>query len=583
MTKLRASGSYINSIQSSSCGPIPFIKIYDTVVSSVAIGGKRASNMVVYMEPRHYNFLDYLDLKETNGNEFMRARKLNTASWIPDNFMERVESDSDRYLFDPHECPELHETRWSEFTTQYDRYVALAQAGQIKLFHKMSAKELYREILIRLAKNGNYRLNFKDRFNEKSQAPSYGPIHSSNMCTEIGIPNRVDSTATCTLASLNLSRFILHTAAHLTASSSWEERLQCIDLVDLQATVQIAIRALDNVVDLNYYIFESAKKNSFDLRPLGLGIMGLWEILIQLGIPYDSPECLQLSTYLSDFIYQTALATSIALGEERGTFLDYNPAYTYQPRRNILLMAIAPTATISNIAGTSSGIETYFSNIYSRETISGKFTVTVGALVQKLKAANLRNESIKEQIIANQWSIQSLVELDGIIDKRLFKTVYEIDPLAQIDVAAARQKSVDQAISRNLYIPEEKREKLAEIYMYAWKSQLKSTYYCFIEKKIQWEKYTSQVNKRGSRLGFGTSSESAMNSVSSSDSPSSPRGFGSVQLSDDPRLGGLTRLQIEEKLIAEKGQEYVDKLKKGELYDGCPTDPFEKVMCEGCQ
>ncbi len=502
-TKLRASGSNIKSINSASCGPIPFIKIFDTTVASVAIGGKRASNLVAYLEPWHYNIEEFLDLKETNGNEAMRARKLNTALWIPDEFMERVMRDEDWYMFDPKETPELVETWGPTFSQHYKSYAEKAEKGEMKMWKKTKAQELYREMLIRMAKTGNYWINFKDRHNEKSQAPSYALIHSTNMCTEISIPNREDSTATCTLASLNLSRFVMHDKLANVKEMTLEQKLECINWKDLVETAQIATQALDNVIELNHYVSETSKKGSFDLRPLGLGVMGFGEMLLYLDIAYEHADALALSDRLGSTIYNAALETSKELAKTRGTFADYDSTrYSYEPRRNILLLAIAPTATISNIAGTSSGIETFFSNVYARETISGKFTIVVKHLIERLKAAGMWDEDIRQKIMDAQGSVQHIGEIDNAFNKQVFKTVYECSPGSQIDVAAVWQKYVDQAISRNLYVKEHERSSLFDIYMYAWKQGLKSTYYCFIEKNIQGEKYTENVNKRGARVGF---------------------------------------------------------------------------------
>lgn len=574
-TKLRASGSTIKSINSSSCGPIPFIKIFDTTIASVAIGGKRASNLVAYMEPWHYNIEDFLELKETNGNESVRARRLNTALWIPDEFMQRVLDQKDWYLFDPDECPELTETWWPEFTKAYEKCIKKAEAGDIKIWKKMPATELYREMLIQLGKTGNYWMNFKDRHNEKNQAPSYANIHSTNMCTEISIPNREDSTATCTLASLNLSKFVDTKKAKNAENMSFDEKLAAINRDEIKETTKIAIQALDNVIELNHYVSETSKKSSFDLRPLGLGIMWLGEMLQMLDMTYESKDALKLSDKLGDTIYTTALETSKELAKDRWTFADYDPKrYEYEPRRNILLMAIAPTASISNIAWTSSGIEPFFSNVYARETLSGKFTIIVKWLVDKLKEKDLWNDEIKLKIMANQGSIQHIAELDGVIHKEVFKTVYECTPLSQIDVAAVRQKYVDQAISRNLYMQEDDRANLFDIYMYARKQWLKGTYYCFIEKNIQGEKYTESVNKRGTRSGFGWRAAST----------SKPKATLDRSTINPERVTEEQKTLIEAQLRAEKGNEYVEKLKKGEIYwDQCPVDPFEKVMCEWCQ
>ncbi|MFA7285011.1 MAG: ribonucleoside-diphosphate reductase subunit alpha, partial [Candidatus Absconditabacterales bacterium] len=593
MTKLRALGSPIRSINTNSCGPIPFIKIFDTTINSVVVGGKRAANIVVYMEPRHRNIYDFLDLKETNGDDAVRARKINTALWIPDLFMKQVERNGDWYLFDPAQAKGLDESWGDEFETLYQQYIDKAEKGEMGNFEKVRAQELYKDILVRAAKTGNYWINFKDAHNRANQAKPYAMIHSTNMCTEISIANRSDSTATCTLASLNLSKFVLKQHSHVDLSHmSFEQKMELVDWNDLEETVKIAIQALDNVIDINYFPTPESKKNSFDLRPLGLGVMGFGEMLIDLAIAYDSDEAVRISDMLGAFIYKHALDTSQELAKTRGTFGDYHEGYGYEPRRNILLLSIAPTASISNIAGTSSCIEPYYANVYSRETTSGKFTIIVKQLVEELKAKNLWNEEIKNSIIMHSGSVKGIEELDGAVDKSVYKTVYESDPLAQVDIAAAWQKHIDQAISRNIYAQEGRRDRLGDVYMYARKQGLKGTYYCFIEKTIKGEKYMQDVNKRGERKGFNaTTNPNAMQQEMSAQA--AKRGFGALadkepvafKGSDDVVYDGLTKAQIEEKLIAEKGQEYVDKLKAGEIYASgqCPINPFEKVMCEGCQ
>jgi ribonucleoside-diphosphate reductase alpha chain len=456
-----------------------------------------------------------------------------------------------------------------------------------------------------MAKTGNYWINFKDTANRVSQSPNYGLIHSSNLCTEIFIPNRGDSTATCTLASINLGRFVQVKHSDNPKTMSFEEKLWLIDTADLIATVKLATRALDNVVDINYYPSQEAKKNSMDLRPLGLGVSWFGDLLIQLNIAYDSPECVRISEYLSKIMYDNALETSEALAVERGAFADYqeNPShYSYKARRNSLLLALMPTATTSNIVWASSCIEPYFSNVYTREIISGKFTVVNTHLVNQLKKAGMWNEDIKGQIIAHGGSVQNIEDLKDVIDRPVFKTVYESSPLAQVDVGAAWQKHVDQGISRNIYGAANWRDKLFDVYMYAWQQGLKGTYYCFIEKDIQGEKYTQTVNKRGVRAWFGASismdnaAAAKVEEDKAAASQEAParwfgapvsRGFSSAapapEAQEEVMVQWLTKSQIEAKLIAEKWQEYVDKLKKGELYDWCPTNPFEAVMCEACQ
>jgi ribonucleoside-diphosphate reductase alpha chain len=604
ITKLRATGSHIKGINGQSSGPIPFIKIYDSLVGGIMQGGKRRANIAMYMEPRHYNFHDFLDLKETNGHEHLRARNINTAVWVPDEFMKRVLSDDSRYMFDPNECKELTESWGEEWEAHYRRYIELAEAGSMKLFAKVQAQDLYRTILTQMAKTGNYWINFKDTANRASQSPNYALIHSSNLCTEIFIPNRSDSTATCTLASINLWRFTQIKHSDNARVMSYEEKLTLIDQEDLITTVRLAIRALDNVVDINYYPSQDAKRNSMDLRPLGLWVSWFGDLLIQLNIAYDSPDCVRISTYLSKLMYDAALETSEWLAVERGAFADYqaNPHhYSYKARRNSLLLALMPTATTSNILGTSSCIEPYFSNVYTREIISGKFTVVNNHLVSQLKKANMWNEDIKWQIIANGGSVQNIEDLKDVIDRPVFKTVYESSPLAQVDVGAAWQKHVDQGISRNIYGAPNWRDKLFDVYMYAWQQWLKGTYYCFIEKDIQGEKYTQTVNKRGVRAWFwatiqmDTDAANAVAKDKEEEQEKTARWFWApvarwfwsaapaLEVEWEVMVQWLTKSQIEAKLIAEKWQEYVDKLKKGELYDWCPTNPFEAVMCEACQ
>ncbi len=597
-TKLRASGSHIVGINWASSWPIPFLKMYDTVINAIMQWGKRRSSMVIYMEPRHYNFEEFLDLKETNGNDYVRTRNLNTACWISDEFMQRVVDDAPRYMFDPKECPELTETRWPDFSKYYHIYIQKAENWELKTRKKTEAKKLYLEILSRAAKTGNYWINFKDTHNRHNQALSYANIHSSNLCTEISIANREDSTAVCTLASLNLSKYLKSDFKSIKYSDlrvmSIDDKISQIDSQEIQKVVKIAIQALDNIVDINFYPTPEAKKNSIDLRPLGLGVMWFGELLLKLNISYDSPQALKVSDYLWSVIYDTALAKSQELAAIKWTFADYDSnKYPYAPRRNILLLAIAPTASISNIAGTSSGIEPFYSNIYSRETLHGKFTIVVQDLVNTLKSNDIRSEDIKNKILQNQWSVQKLSELSDLLDLDVYKTVYESSPNAQIDIAATWQKYIDQWISRNLYCAENYRDKLDDIYMYARRQWLKWTYYCFIEKNIQWEKYTQDVNKRWARGGFGGRTvdsekpqEDKSDNTTNIQDTTVKRWFGGVKsnISEEVVYDGMTKTQIEAKLRLEKWDEYVDKLKAGLLYEGmCPVNPFEAVMCESCQ
>lgn len=609
-TKLRASGSLIKKINQLSSGPIPFIKIYDSIKNAMLQGtGKKRSGAVFYMEPRHANIYEFLDLKETTGNDYVRTRTCNTALWIPDEFMQRVLDDKDRWLFDPAETPELATTRGEEFSKRYNHYEQEALMGRLHLAKKVTARQLYRDSLIRLAKTGNYWFCYKDAHNRENQAPSYGMIHSSNLCTEISIPNHGHSTAVCTIASVNLTAFIdngwLKKAG--IANLSVKEKLAFVKRDQLEQTIRIAIQALDNIVEFNFYPYPDAGKNSHDLRPLGLGVMGFADFLLDLHIPYDHPDALEIIDAIGSFMKTHAMQASIDLAGIKWPFRDYDATrYTYEPRRNILLLAIAPTASISLLAGVSSGIDSNFAMVYSRENQFGKFTVVCERLVQKLKEKWLWSEHMKNKIVSNNGSILWLPELAEAIDTSLFKTAYEYSPTAQIEIAAAWQKHIDQAISRNMYFDEKYRDSLGDYYMHAWKAWLKSTYYCFIQKTIQGEKYTESVNKRGERWWFSAAltnndSPQSIDTIweKKDTTPSSGRWFASAVIPIESTIPPLQadyqnidfdnvteeqKASIEARILAEKGDEYVQKLKAGTLYNGaCPIDPFEKVMCEGCQ
>ena len=582
VSKLRAQGSLIRWINQNSSWPIPFIKIYDTVKHAMLQWtNKRKSALVVYMEPWHYNIGEFLDLKETTWNEYVRTRTINTALWVSDNFMERVKNDQDWYLFDPSETPELADSWWEEFTKHYDKYAALAEEWKLILWKKMRARELYENIMTKLAKTWNNWMTFKDTHNRGNQAPSYWMIHSSNLCTEISIPNTATSTAVCTIASINLTRmYDKNKAKTLTKDSSLQQKLDIFDRDEFKDTIATAIEALDNEVDFNFYPHPHWEKNNKDLRPLWLGIMGLAEMFLDLKIPYESDQALEISDYLWKFMYETALQKSKDIAKIKWPFRDYDEKkYNYEPRRNILLLAIAPTASISLLLWTSSTIDAHFSLIYSRESQHWKFTIVVKQLVEELKEKWLWNENIKNQIINAGWSLQNISALEWIIDKELYKTAYEISPKAQIDVAAAWQKHVDQAISRNMYFEESLREKIWDWYMYAWEKWLKSTYYCFIEKKIQWEKYTQEVSKRWTRTGFWSRWFWAKKIEETSiDRENLLTKMKDWQLTDEDKKA------IEENIRKEKWNEYFEKLKAWNLYQwACPSDPFEAVMCESCQ
>ena len=558
VTRIRATGSHIESLNAPSSGAIPFIKIFDTLVNSIQQGGRRRSSQVVSMQPWHLDIDGFLDLRETTGNAYFRTPSLNTSLWMPDEMMRRIKEEEPIYLFDPGVCSELVDAMGDEFKEKYEQRIEQAEAGELEQFKKLDSRNFFKKYLFKLAKTGHPWLIFKDEHNRHNPCPQYSVINSSNLCTEISIPNRSDSTAVCTLASVNLSKHV-------------NEEQDDIDWQKLEDTLEVMVRGLDNILDKNFYPSEAARRNTMDLRPLGIGMMGFAEALIDLDIAYDSEEAVILARKLGAFMRKVAYRTSQELAEERGAFKHYREMkeqgspYDYEPRRNAVLLAIAPTASISIISGTTSSIDSYFSNLYSRDTLSGKHIVINRQLIEDLEEKGKWSDEMADTIKANNGSVQHIDELDGVIDKELYKTAYEIHPKRQIDIAAAFQESIDQSVSKSLYIDEQLRDNMEEIYLYAWEKKLKSTYYCFIDKVVKGEKYTEKVNKRGSRKGFGASGTSGENGSSEKTDPV-----------------GEDQATLEAKAREKFGDEAVEQALEADE-ESCPTDPMLRRICPACE
>ena len=557
VSRVRATGSHIKSLNAKSSGVIPFIKVFDTMVNSIQQGGRRRSSQVISMQPWHYDIEAFIELRETTGNAYFRTPSLNTKLWMPDELMKRIKNDEPVYLFDPGECPELVEAIGEDFSEKYNIRVQQAEEGKIKLFKKLEGRNFYKKYLFKLAKTGHPWLTFKDAHNRHNPCPEYSIINSSNLCTEIAIPNKPESTAVCTLASVNLSR-------HINTEKT------DFDWIKLGETLQIMVRALDNILDKNFYPSDAARKNTEDLRPLGIGIMGFAAALVELNISYDSEEAVETARKLGIFFREQTYKTSEKLAKERGAFRHYDEmkdagkSYNYDARRNAVLLAIAPTATISIISGTTSSIDSYFSNLYSRDTLSGKYIVINKQLIRALEEKGKWNDEMADLIKRNNGSVQHIDELQGIVDTDLYKTAYEIHPKRQIDIAAAFQESVDQAVSKSIYIDEQLRSEMEDIYLYAWEKELKSTYYCFIDKVIKGEKYTSQVNKRGERKGFGK--RAVTPSVSEESIP----------------VNGNDLKDIEIQAREKYGDQLVDEVMNS-TGESCPTDPLLAKLCPSCE
>ncbi|MTI87173.1 MAG: ribonucleoside-diphosphate reductase subunit alpha [Balneolaceae bacterium] len=570
VSRVRASGSSIKSLNAQSSGVIPFIKMYDTLINSIQQGGRRRSSQVISIQPWHLDVEAFLDLRETTGNAYFRTPSLNTKLWMPDEMMRRIEHKEPIYLFDPGECPELVEAFGDDFAEKYNRRIQQAEEGTLKQYKKLEGDTFFKKYLFKLAKTGHPWLIFKDEHNRMNPCPQYSVINSSNLCTEISIPNCPDSTAVCTLASLNLSKHVAEDGSDF-------------DWIKIKDTLQTMVLGLDNILDKNFYPSEEARKNTMDLRPLGIGIMGFAEALVDLNIPYDSEEAVIKARKLGSFMRDTCYATSEKLADEKGAFSHYtkmeknSKGYPYKPRRNAVLLAIAPTATISIISGTTSSIDSYFSNLYSRDTLSGKHIVINSQLIEELESKGLWDDRMADLIKQHNGSVQYIEELEGHINKEVYKTAYEIHPQRQIDIAAAFQESIDQAVSKSIYIDEKLRGDMPEIYLYAWKKKLKSTYYCFIDKVIKGERYTSKVNKRGNRAGFGgTSGNVQAESQEASGKPG--KGFGAPKA----KLNAKPRNELEDETREKFGDEAVDKALAAEG-DACPTDPILRKICPSCE
>jgi ribonucleoside-diphosphate reductase alpha chain len=531
-TKLRASGSPVKTTNTESTGPIPFMKMIDTALFAVSRKGKKAGAAALYMENWHLNFPQFLDLKANSGDPYLRTRFADTATFISDEFMRRVEKDQDWYLFDPAETMDLTELYGDEFSARYKEYIKLADAGKMRRFEKISARQQFRQILIQLQATSHPWLTWKDTINVRALNNNTGTIHISNLCTEITLPQDNDNIAVCNLVSINLS-------AHLKEDNSW-------DWERLESSSRSAIRQLDNLVDITELPVPQAMNANSATRALGLGFMGFSDVIEKLGYSYESEEAYELVDQLTEYISYHAIDESAELAQKLGSYpnfkgsgwnkgilpidtldtladsrkvkvavnrttrLDWDSLRSKVKKgmRNATLMAIAPTANIAHIAGTTPGIDPQFSQIFSRSTLNGKFLEVNGNLVRDLKRLKLWEE-VKDDLLINQGDIQGI---DAIPDeiKAVYKTSFQLSPYAFIEVAARAQKWVDQAISRNMYLDTRDIDEYEKIYIEAWKRGLKTTYYLHVKPRHQSEQTTVKSNKSekiqkasSGKVGFG--------------------------------------------------------------------------------
>ena len=530
-TKLRSASSPVKTTNTESTGPIPFIKMIDTALFAVSRKGKKAGAAAIYMENWHLNFPQFIDLRQNSGDPYLRTRFANTAVFISDEFMKRVEQDEDWYLFDPAETSDLTELYGKEFSERYKEYIKLAEAGKLREFEKTSARQQFKQILTSLQATSHPWLTWKDTINVRALNNNTGTIHLSNLCTEITLPQDKDNIAVCNLVSINLSR-------HLNGNE-WDWRR-------LEDSVRSAIRQLDNLIDITKLSVPEAMHANKQTRALGLGVMGFTDVLERLRLAYDSEESYELIDKLTEFISYHAIDESANLAQEFGTYpafegsgwsrgilpidtidileknrdvdvkisrnssLDWGKLRSKVKKgmRNATVMAIAPTANIGHIAGTTPGLDPRFTQIFSRSTLNGKFLEVNPNLVRELKDRSLWNE-VKDELLINQGDIQNIEAIPDEI-KSVYKTSFQILPYAFIEVAARAQKWVDQAISRNMYLETRDIDEYVKIYSEAWRRGLKTTYYLHVKPRHQSEQTTvksdksAKIRQQDSRkVGFG--------------------------------------------------------------------------------
>ncbi|MEI7440366.1 MAG: ribonucleoside-diphosphate reductase subunit alpha [bacterium] len=501
-TPVRGLGAHIKGTNGSSQGVIPFLKVANDTAIAVNQGGKRKGAVCSYLETWHIDIEEYLELRKNTGDDRRRCHDMNTANWIPDLFMKRVEANAEWTLFSPEETPDLHDLYGKAFEKAYVEYEAKAARGEIGNFRKVEAVKVWRKMLSMLFETGHPWITFKDPSNLRSPQGHVGVVHSSNLFTEILLNTNKDEIAVCNLGSVNLQN-------HMIPGKG-------LDREKVARTVTVAMRMLDNVIDQNHYPIPESKNSNLKHRPVGLGLMGFQDALYMMRIPYDSVQAVDFADESMELISYYAILASTELAKERGSYasfkgslwdqgilpvdsikivsdergadkvdmdskatLDWSPvraAIKQNGMRNSNCMAIAPTATISNIAGTTQSIEPTYKNLFVKSNMSGEFTVINPYLVEDLKAVGLWNEEMISELKRYDGNLEPVTTIPANL-KALYKTAFDVAPQWLIDCASRRQKWIDMGQSLNLYIAKPNGKLLDEMYRYAWKKGLKTTYY----------------------------------------------------------------------------------------------------------
>ncbi|MDH5353468.1 MAG: ribonucleoside-diphosphate reductase subunit alpha [Gammaproteobacteria bacterium] len=499
-TRVRAMGSHIKGTNGKSQGVVPFLKVANDTAVAVNQGGKRKGAMCAYLETWHLDIEDFLDLRKNTGEERRRTHDMNTANWIPDLFMKRVAEEGQWTLFSPEETPDLHDLYGAEFEAAYTAYEEKADRDEINLYRRVKATDLWRKMLGMLFETGHPWVTFKDPCNIRSPQQHSGVVHSSNLCTEITLNTTDNEIAVCNLGSVNLPQHIDENG---------------LNLEKLERTINTAMRMLDNVIDYNYYSVPQARTSNLRHRPVGLGIMGFQDALYKQHISFTSEDAIEFADQSMEAVSYYAIQASTQLAEERGSYSSFQGSlwsqgilpidsvgslkavrgdYLQQDdsskmnwdslrqrvasigMRNSNTMAIAPTATISNICGVSQSIEPIYQNLYVKSNLSGEFTVINPYLVDDLKAEGIWDDVMVNDLKYYDGSVQNIDRVPDAL-KAIYSTAFEIDSRWLVEAASRRQKWIDQGQSLNLYMAEPSGKKLDNLYKLAWVRGLKTTYY----------------------------------------------------------------------------------------------------------
>ncbi|MGO4765252.1 ribonucleoside-diphosphate reductase subunit alpha [Cupriavidus sp. 2KB_3] len=554
-TNVRALGSHIKGTNGKSQGVVPFLKVVNDTAVAVNQGGKRKGAVCAYLETWHLDIEEFLELRKNTGDDRRRTHDMNTANWIPDLFMKRVMENAEWTLFSPATCPDLHDKVGKAFEQAYLGYEARAASGELKLFKKVPAVQLWRKMLGMLFETGHPWITFKDPCNIRSPQQHVGVVHSSNLCTEITLNTNESEIAVCNLGSVNL-------VAHLKQQA---DGTHVLDHAKLQKTIRTAMRMLDNVIDINYYAVEKARNSNLRHRPVGMGIMGFQDCLHVLRTPYASDAAVKFADTSMEAVCYYAYEASNELAQERGRYSTYEGSLwdrgilpqdslkllaeerggylevdmsssmdwdslrariKQHGMRNSNCIAIAPTATISNIIGVSACIEPTFQNLYVKSNLSGEFTVVNDYLVRDLKARGLWDEVMVADL---KYFDGSLARIDRIPQdlRDIYATAFEVEPSWLVEAASRRQKWIDQAQSLNIYMAGASGKKLDDTYKQAWLRGLKTTYYLRTMAATHVEKSTVS---RGSLNAVSSGSDGGVSALeaAAASAPAMPEAEGAV-------------------------------------------------------